>query len=161
MAFERFSRTAILGAVVVIACACATAVGGNKLPQPTPGFVPRREYATDIDKARAAVNRALDINRIPVLSTDNASGVIQTNYIQGGSAVYALGMGGSSQSRYNYNVRLTAQQQPAKVRITIVTKIEVSHSGSAYQEGTIRNQKIATALEDWLYEQIEKALLVP
>lgn len=159
MIIKLLSRSVIFSTIVLIACGCATNVGSVRFPQPSQGFGPRLVYDTDIEKAWQAVNRALDSNRIPVLSADKASGRVQTDYIQGASAIYAGGLGGVGESRYSYNIRIVAED-PSKVRITVLAKLEQTLSGAAgatpYRDLTAQNRPLVTALEDWLYEQIEQ-----
>jgi hypothetical protein len=154
------SRLVIFSAIVLIFFGCASQVGTVKFPEPSQGFVPRRIYTASIEKAWQAVNHALDTNRIPIISADKASGRIQTDYIQGASTAYAGGLGGIGNSRYRYNIRLITEE-PDKVRISVLAKLEQTLAGGAastpYRDLTAQNQPLVKVLEDWLYEQIEKA----
>lgn len=78
--------------------------------------------------------------------------------------MYGLTFGGVGTSRYSYNIRLMSEDG-GKIRISVIAKLEqtlsraVLGAGSTpYRDLTQENQPGVKKLEDWLYEQIEKAL---
>jgi hypothetical protein len=139
---------------------CATQ-SGPKFPQPSPGYAPRQVYDTSIEKVWKAVNDALDSNRIAVVSSDQAAGRIQTDYITGTTTAYVAYLGGVGSSRYSYNIKIS-RQDDGKTKVLILSKLEQTlhggHSATPYRDITTENQPIVTNLENWLYEQISKAL---
>src|SRR5580698_9734786 len=96
----------ILSAFACAAMLLAGCVTDNtKFPTPTANFVPKQKYAVPHDKLWQAALDALDNNRIAVVSSDKADGIIQTDYIAGpGEVMIPLGI--EQVTRYKYNISL-------------------------------------------------------
>jgi hypothetical protein len=138
-----------------------TAQSGPKFPQASPGYAAHQVYDASVEKVWKAVNDALDANRIAVVSSDQAAGRIQTDYIAGTTTAYVAYLGGVGSSRYSYNIKIS-HQDDGKTKLLIIGKLEQTlhggHSATPYRDITAQNQPIVTNLENWLYEQISKAL---
>jgi hypothetical protein len=149
---------AVLFAFTFVLAGCITE-GKDRFKKPSAGFQTHVVYDTSLEKAWKAVNDALDKNRIPVLSSDQASGRIQTDTVAGPTTSPALMW--VDNSRYSYNIRVT-HDDAGKTKILILAKIEVAHhqrnNNMSYEDQTPANHAAAKDLENWLYEQIEKAL---
>jgi hypothetical protein len=134
---------------------------GPQFPQSSPGYTPRRVYDASFEKVWKTVNDTLDANRIAVVLSDQGAGRIQTDYITGTTTAYVAFLGGVGSSRYSYNIKIS-RQEDGKTKLLIIGKLEQtlhgSHSTTPYRDITAQNQTIATHLENWLYEQIEKGL---
>lgn len=144
---------------VTVLTGCATE--GPKFLEASPGFTPKRVYEGNLDKLYSTINRTLDENRIAVVSADKSAGRIQTDYIQGVTTAYVLGLGGIGSSRYSYNIRIN-EEGLNKVKVIIIGKLEQSlsdQSGSTpYRDLTQTNIELVKGLENWLYQEIEKRL---
>ena len=81
--------------------------GEVKTPLAAQGFEPKGIYSADVSKVWKITNDALDANHIPVLSSDQTSGRIQTDTIPGANYVSVLG--GTTETRYSYNIRITGE----------------------------------------------------
>jgi hypothetical protein len=141
----------------VVGC---TMQSGPNFPQPSPGFTPRHVYDASFEKVWKAVNDALDNNRIAIVSSDQAAGRMQTDYIAGPITSYVGFLGGTGTSRYSYNIKVS-REDDGKTKLLIIGKLEQTlHGGQSatpYRDITPQNQAIVTNLENWLYEQIDKA----
>ncbi len=130
-----------------------------KYPQASQGFEPKRTYDASADKAWKAVNDALDRNRVAVVSSDQAAGRIQTDTVAGENSVMVLG--GGTFYRYGYNIRLTPEDG-GKTKIAVICKLEsmfqTSRSTRPFTDVSPEHQPTVKALENWLYEEIEKSL---
>lgn len=128
----------------------------GKLPEPTTGFAPKQSYNIPYDKLWNGILDSLDKNRIATVSVDKASGVISTDYIAGPGKFMVI-MAQSTRYKYNITVR---DQSDGTVRVNIICKVESSinggHGADPYRDVTPENTALATKLETWLYEQIEK-----
>jgi hypothetical protein len=148
----------ICATAILLTAGCVT--DNNKFPVPTANFVPKKEYAVSHAKLWQATLGALDNNRIAVVSTDKADGIIQTDYIAGpGEVNIALAI--SQETRYKYNITLWDETN-GSVRLNILCTIEDSTSStrntSQWRDVTSQNTALGNKLEKWLYEQIEIAL---
>jgi hypothetical protein len=148
----------ILSAFACAALLLSGCVTDNtKFPTPTANFVPKKEYSVSHDKLWQSTLDALDDNRIAVVSTDKADGIIQTDYIAGpGEVNIALAI--SQVTRYKYNITLR-DETGGSVRLNIMCTIEDSmssaHSTSQWRDVTSQNAAQENKLEAWLYEQVE------
>ena len=139
---------------------CPTKADAAKWPQPSPNFVPKQTYQVSFDKLWSAALDALDNNRITTVSLDKATGIIQTDFIQGFSFHIDLILSkGGNDTRYKYNLKLK-EQTDGSFKLNIVCKIEESsyteNGGTGWAE--VGSRPIHKQLETWLYEQIEKGL---
>jgi NlpB/DapX lipoprotein len=142
-------------AALLLAAGCITDNG--KFPTPTANFTPKKEYSVSHDKLWQATLDALDDNRIAVVSTDKADGVIQTDYIAGpGEVNIALAI--SQVTRYKFEITLR-DKADSVVRLNIICTIEdsmsSSHNTSQWRDVTSQNAALENKLETWLYEQVE------
>ena len=140
---------------------CVTDNG--KFPAPTANFTPKKEYTVSHDKLWQATLDALDNNRVAVVNTDKADGIIQTDYIAGpGEVNIALAI--SQVTRYKYNITMR-DEADGSIRLNIMCTIEDSMSStrstSQWRDVTSQNAALESKLEAWLYEQIENALKGP
>lgn len=137
---------------------CATAKNDAKFPTPSPGFAPKQNYTMSFDAAWAAVLSAMEKNRIPVVSQDKASGVIQTDYLQGPSRTIGLIVAAQT-TRYKYNVTVRKQAEK-EVKVSVISKLESSldggQGGTQWHDVGSANAAILKSLETWLYEEVEK-----
>ncbi|MBA4148844.1 MAG: outer membrane protein assembly factor BamC [Verrucomicrobia bacterium] len=160
MKFIRYTTLPLLTAALILA-GCATPVGSVKFPGPSEGFAPKQTYAVPQDKLWNAALSALDKHRIPAVSADKASGIIQTDAIEGPSALIALGMVAAQSTRYRFNLALR-NQSDTDIKLNIFCKIESTMKGSSgssqWTDVTSQNAEQARKLEAWLYEEIEKGL---
>jgi hypothetical protein len=154
----RFSAFVLSG---LLFAGCATPVGNVTFPESSAAFAPRPAYAVPHDNLWDATLAALDKNRIATANTDKASGIIQTDAIEGPSSLIALGFVAAQSTRYKYNINLRNQSEGG-VRLIILCKIESTMKGSSgssqWTDVTSHNVERAKKLENWLYEQIEKNL---
>jgi hypothetical protein len=140
---------------------CVTAVGNVKdLPQAHAGFAAKHTYPVPADKAFAAIQTALENNRIGIISADKASGVIRSDTVEGPSFLIAGGLAGGQSTRYSFNV--SVRSDGAGVRINVIAKLESSmgngQGSSQWTDVSGQNPPNIAQLESWLYEQIEAAL---
>jgi hypothetical protein len=149
---------AALLAIAMAVAGCITE-GKDRQKTATAAFQPRLVYDASFDKVWKAVNDILDQNRISVVSSDKATGRVQTDKITGPTTSPALLW--VQNSRYSYNIRITPDDN-GKTKVSILAKLEVSRQHGQtvepYQDVTLQNQKIVKDYENWLYEQVEKAL---
>jgi hypothetical protein len=157
----KITRSFFLCLVLIALAGCATQVGTTTFPEPIAGFTPKDTYAVSYDKLWDATVNALDKNRIAAASMDKASGSIQTDYIEGPSALIAGGFVGAQSTRYKFNLALR-NQSDGHVRLNILCKIESTIKGgsgaSQWTDVTSQNRERATKLETWLYGEVEKGL---
>jgi hypothetical protein len=150
-----------LAAVMLFTNGCATKVGNASFPESSASFTPKSSYAVSKDKLWDATLSALDKNRIATASVDKASGVIQTDYIEGESALIGFGLIASQHTRYKYNVTLRDQSEGA-VKLNVICKIESTMKGtsgsSQWHDVTSQNAEQTKKLENWLYQEVEKGL---
>lgn len=152
----------ILSLTCLLFIGCATPTGKVNFPEASPDFKPKRIYSVSYDKMWDVIDRVLEENRITITTIDKSTGRITTDYIQGGTTAYMGGLAGIGNSRYKYNIRIS-QESDKKVRISIIANLEQSLTGSSgsstpYRDLSQQNMPIVNNLENWLYEQIEKAL---
>ena len=149
--------TTLLGISLLVTGCINT--GEVKTQKSTLGFEPKRIYDADVGKVWKVTNDVLDENRIPVLSSDQASGRIQTDTIAGENYVSVLG--GGTMFRYSYNIRITAGDG-GKTKLAIICKLESMHqiqnSTRPYMDVSPENPEKVKNYENLLYEQIEKKL---
>ena len=159
-----FSLTSIAFACAVLLFATGGCITDNgAFPTPSANFTPKRAYAIPYDKLWQTTLDALDKNRITVVSTDKASGIIQTDYIAGpGQLMLALNVAQST--RYKYNITLR-NESDGSVKVNVICKIEDTmndgRGGSQWRDVTPQNAARVNSLETWLYEQIEDRLKTP
>ena len=146
---------------VLLLSGCGMKTGKADFPEASAGFQPKRMYAVSYDALWDVVVNALDENRIAIASLDKSTGRIITDYVQGVSTVYALGLGGTGQSRYKYNITMRKTDNDM-TKLAIICKLESTLSGAAgstpWRDLSSENASLVTSLESWLYEQIEKAM---
>jgi hypothetical protein len=133
--------------------------GEVKTPLAAQGFEPKQTYDADVSKVWKVANDVLDENHIPVLSSDQASGRIQTDTIPGANYVSVLG--GTTETRYSYNIRITGEDG-GKTKLAIICKVESMHQiGSStrpWMDVSPEYPDKVKNYENWLFEQIEKNL---
>jgi hypothetical protein len=150
----------IIQCLLLLTCALLNGcVSDNgKLPEPSAGFTPKYTYAVPYDKLWDGILNALDKNRITTVSVDKASGVIATDYIAGPGTFMVIM---SQSTRYKYNIT-ARNQSDGTVRVNVICKVESSingeHGADPYRDVTPQNTALATKMETWLYEQIEKEI---
>jgi hypothetical protein len=149
--------TTLLGVSLLVTGCINT--GEVKTPKSTQGYEPKRVYDADVSKVWKAANDVFDENRISVLSSDQASGRIQTDTIAGENLISI--MGGGTMFRYSYNIRITSGDG-GKTKLAIICKLESMHqiqnSTRPYMDVSPENPAKVKNYENWLYEQIEKKL---
>jgi hypothetical protein len=133
--------------------------GEVKTPLAAQGFEPKGIYNADVSKVWKVTNDVLDANHIPVLSSDQASGRIQTDIIPGANYVSVLG--GTTETRYSYNIRITGEDG-GKTKLAIICKLESMHQiGSSARPWMDVSPEYPDKVKNyvnWFYEQIEKGL---
>jgi hypothetical protein len=146
---------------LVILCGCATQVGNVAFPQASANFAPKRTYEVEYGKLWDSTLNALEKNRVTVVSANKEAGIIQTDYVEGESSLYALGLVASQSTRYKFNLTLRKQSE-GSIKLNIVSKIESTVQGSGatsqWTDVSGQNTALAAKLEAWLYEEIEKGL---
>jgi len=149
--------TTLLGTILLVTGCINT--GEVKTPKTSQGFEPKRSYDADVGKVWKVTNDVLDENRIAVISSDQASGRIQTATIAGENYVSVLG--GGTEFRYSYNIRITGADG-GKTKLSIICKLEsmhqVGHSTRPFMDVSPENPDKVKNLENWLYERVEKKL---
>ncbi len=156
-AIKVVSGAALLGiSLFLIGC---INTGEVKTPQAAQGFEPRGIYDADVSKVWKVTNDVLDENHIPVLSSDQASGRIQTDTIPGANYISVLG--GGTETRYSYNIRITGEIG-GKTRLAIICKLESMHqigsSARPWMDVSPESPDKVKNYENWLFQQIEKKL---
>jgi hypothetical protein len=130
----------------------------GKLPEASAGFTPKYTYAVPYDKLWTGILDALDKNRITTVSVDKASGVIATDYIAGPGTFMVIM---AQSTRYKYSITVRDQGNGIE-RVNVICKVESSingeHGADPYRDVTPQNTALATKMETWLYEQIEKEI---
>ena len=159
---ERITKfTALTLLSTMMFAGCATPVGKVTFPESSATFAPKQTYTVTHEKLWDAILAALDKNRIATMSADKASGIIQTDAIEGPSALIGLGIVAAQSTRYKYNINLR-NQSDTTVKLNILCKIESTMKGSSgssqWTDVTSQNTEQAKKLEVWLYEQIENGL---
>ena len=133
--------------------------GEVKTPQAAQGFEPKGIYDADVSKVWKVTNDVLDENHIPVLSSDQASGRIQTDTIPGANFISVLG--GGTETRYSYNIRITGEDG-GKTKLAIICKLESMHqigsSARPWMDVSPEYPDKVKNYDNWLYQQIEKRL---
>jgi hypothetical protein len=156
-AIKIVSGAALLGVNLFLAGCINT--GEVKTPQAMQGFEPKQIYDADVSKLWKVTNDVLDENHIPVLSSDQASGRIQTDTIAGANYISVLG--GGTETRYGYNIRITGEDG-GKTRLAIICKLESMHqigsSARPWMDVSPEYPDKVKNYENWLYQQIEKKL---
>ena len=149
--------------LLAFTCAATLLVGGcvtdnGKFPTPEANFTPKRTYAVSHDRLWRATLDALDGNRIVVVNSDKADGVLQTDYLAGPGTFMVFA---SQSTRYKYNITLRDESN-GSVRLNIICTIEDSlndgRSSTQWRDVTPQNTALAAKLEAWLYEKIEGGL---
>lgn len=149
--------------LLAFTCAAALLAGGcvtdnGKLPTPDAGFVPKRAYAVSHDKLWQTTLDALDKNRIPIVNSDKADSIIQTDYLAGPGEFMVFA---SQSTRYKYNITLR-DESGGSVKLNIICTVEDSmndgRSSTQWRDVTPQNESLAAKLEAWLYEQVENQL---
>lgn len=139
-----------------ICSACSTPIGNTKMPEPTQGFEPKKEYKASFDAVWKGIHNALDSNRINVATENKREGRMSTDYITGQSHMYAYGLLGVTSSRYKYQLRVTPEDRGVTlVGVTCVLEATGSKM-SAWRDVSNENQQVVANLEKWLYQEIEK-----
>jgi hypothetical protein len=133
--------------------------GEVKTPLAAQGFEPKGIYNADVTKVWKVTNNILDEDRISVISSDQASGRIQTDTIAGANYVSVLG--GGTEFRYSYNIKITGEDG-GKTKLTIICKLESMHqigsSARPWMDVSPEYPDKVKNYENVLYEQIEKDL---
>ena len=136
-------------------------IGPVKLPMASTNFTAKVTYSVTSDKMWEAITTALDKNRIATTSADRASGILQTDYVEGASSLIAGGLVASQSTRYKFNLTVRSQSE-GKVRLNIISKVESTMHGRAgvsqWTDVSGQNAVLTKNLENWLYEEIEKNL---
>ena len=157
----KISPLSILAALVISFTGC-TSVGPVRFPKPTEAFAPKRNYSVAYAAAWQKVQFTLDNARISIVSAnkDETVGRIQTDYVDGETALIAGGLVGSQSTRYRYSI--TVRPDGDKTNIGIVCRLESTFKGgggaSQWTDVSGQNVPRVTQLENWLCEQIEKNL---
>jgi hypothetical protein len=154
--------TAILGTTLLGISLLVTgcfSTGEVKPPKPSQAFEPKRTYDANASKVWKVTNDVLDENRISVISSDQASGRIQTDTIAGENLISVVG--GGTMFRYSYNIRITGEDG-GKTKLAIICKLESMHqirnSTRPFMDVSPEYPDKVKNYENWLYEQIEKKL---
>jgi hypothetical protein len=149
--------TTLLGTSLLVTGCINT--GEVKTPKTSQGFEPKRVYVADVSKVWKVTNDVLEENRISVISSDQASGRIQTDTIAGDNYVSVLG--GGTEFRYSYNIKITGEDG-GKTKLSIICKLESMHqirnSTRPFMDVSPENPDKVKNLENWLYERVEKKL---
>ena len=149
--------------LLAFACTAALLVGGcitdnGKFPAPDANFTPKRSYAVSHGKLWQATLDALDKNRIAIVNSDKADGILQTDYLAGPGEFMVFA---TQITRYKYNITLRDEPN-GSVKLNVICTIEDSlndgRSSSQWRDVTPQNEPLAAKLETWLYEQVESAL---
>lgn len=120
------------------------------------GFTAKKEYPVSFDKMWGTVRNVLDGERIPVATSDKSEGRITTEYIKGQQKM-VIGLFGAVGITKRHKYSISLDKKPSAVRVNIIAMVEVQETeGSGWRP--LGDQTEAKALEDWLYEKIEKAL---
>src|ERR1022692_4204648 len=114
--------TTLLGTSLLVTGCINT--GEVKTPKTSQGFEPKRVYVADVSKVWKVTNDVLEENRISVISSDQASGRIQTDTIAGENLISIVG--GGTMFRYSYNIRIT-REDGGKTKLAIICKLESMH----------------------------------
>ena len=144
--------------MVVMLVSCATTLGNTKFPEASQNYDPRKDWRFDMTKLFMLLNNnVLEENRASIASQDKSEGRITTDYIQGVTQMMALGILGTIQTRYKYNINLTKLSK-SKTRINIHCILEsTGNKMSAWRDISNDNLELVKNLENWLYEQIDTA----
>lgn len=135
-------------------------IGATRFPQASENFLPKKEYAASFENTWASVHDVLNKNRIVVAAENKSEGRITTDYVQGQGQADAFGLLGVISTRYKYAIRLT---RAGSGNITIAVLANLESSGDAmpaWRDISNDNKGIVAKLENWLYEQIQKRLVV-
>ncbi|MGH7977987.1 MAG: hypothetical protein ACREE6_01330 [Limisphaerales bacterium] len=143
-------------AMLFAATGCVTDNG--KFPTPDANFTPKRTYAISHDKLWQATLDALDKNRIAIVNSDKADGIIQTDYLAGPGEFMVFA---TQITRYKYGITVR-DTSDGNVKLNVICTIEDSmndgRSSTQWRDVTPQNTALAAKLEAWLYEQVENQL---
>ncbi|HEX3625915.1 MAG TPA: hypothetical protein VH280_10875 [Verrucomicrobiae bacterium] len=146
----------VCAVMLIAATGCVTDNG--KFPTPDANFTPKRAYVVSHDKLWQATLDTLDKNRIAVVNSDKADGIIQTDYLAGPGEFMVFA---TQITRYKYNITLRDESN-GSVKLNIICAIEDSmndgKNSTQWRDVTPQNTALAAKLEAWLYEQVEQAL---
>jgi hypothetical protein len=149
--------------LLTFTCAAALLAGGcvtdnGKFPTPDAGFVPKHTYAVPHGKLWQATLDALDKNRIAIVNSDKADGIMQTDYLAGPGEFMVFA---TQITRYKYNITLRDESN-GSVKLNVICTVEDSmndgKNSTQWRDVTPQNTVLATKLETWLYEQVEDEL---
>ena len=119
------------------------------------GFIAKKDYAVSYDSMWAAIRNVLDNERIAIVTSDKNEGRITTEYVKGEQKM-TLGLFSSlTIEQHKYTISL--DKKTSSVRVNIIATVEAQEAGSLNWRPLGASEK-AKALEDWLYEKIEKSL---
>lgn len=139
---------------------CGTPTGKAKFPQASESFSPRQIYVIAQESLWNAVLSTLEKNRVAILSQDKASGIIQTDYLEGQGQTFG-GFLVSQSTRYKYNITVR-KQSDQEAKLAILSKVESSlangQGSTQWTDAGAQNSRLLKNLENWLYEQVEKEL---
>jgi hypothetical protein len=142
--------------IFLIITACMS-LGGAKFPQPAAGFQPKKIYDKTYDQLWTSVRRALETERIGIISSDKEGGRMVTDYVQGETQMIAAGLLGGITTRYNYTITLDKFSKNQTI-VGIMCKLESMSEGLGWHDVSKDNQALIKNLESWLYERIETSL---
>jgi len=147
------------GLVLFLLISGCTGVVG-KFPEPLVGFQPQRQYGVTYDKMWISVIRVLEMERINVATSDKEGGRIVTDYLTGVAEKRLAGFGSTIMSRYKFTLYVEKIEQN-RTRLNVVCTLEAAGAGERavpWHDVSRDNANIVNALENWLYERIEKSL---
>lgn len=119
------------------------------------GFIAKKDYAVSYDRMWATIRNVLDNERIAIAASDKNEGRITTEYVKGQQKM-SLGLFSSlTIEQHKYTINL--DKNSSSVRMNIIATAEAQVAGSSNWRPLGASEK-TKALEDWLYEKIEKSL---
>jgi len=142
---------------VALAAGCAQTIGGKAIPNPSAGFQPADPLPYPVAKVYKAAIDTLDDSRIPVANQSKEDGRISTDYIAGPTQIMALGILGSTSTRYKYLISM--KDRGHNTKLTVTAYLESSGNKiQSWRDVSADNPQVISSLQNALTEDIEKHL---
>ncbi len=153
-----YSKTLLISIVLLFGLSGCVSFDVNKSPASslTNGFVAKKDYSLSYDKMWDVIKNVLDNERVPIANTDKAEGRITTEYVKGQQSM-SIGLLGAWGHTLQHKYSISLEKNSSSVHVNIIATVEVQEATQGGGWRPLGSPEKAKALEDWLYEKIEKA----
>jgi uncharacterized lipoprotein len=148
--------------ILLLGCAssigCATQVGGKNIPQPSAGFAAKDVLPNPPAQVYAAAKSVLDDDNVAITGESKEDGRINTDYVEGPSSIYAMGILGGNSSRYKYLIKVKPSGSGTKLTVAATLESAGSKYAQSWKDVSSDNPETVTKIQDALVEKIENKL---